>query len=171
MADGPAGFTRDFTCPALLRIPLGFVILRIRDYHPLWCDFPDTSSRLTLATTRSYNPDPTGMGAVWAIPRSLATTWGITFCFLFLLVLRCFSSQRLPPYIVRMTDRQSAGLPHSDIHGSKVACTSPWLFAACHVLHRLPEPRHPPYALYCFRRSYPFPDISIYLGIDLLLCD
>ena len=29
---------------------------------------------------------------VWAIPRSLATTGGITFCFLFLEVLRCFSS-------------------------------------------------------------------------------
>ena len=29
---------------------------------------------------------------VWALPRSLATTGGITFCFLFLEVLRCFSS-------------------------------------------------------------------------------
>ena len=25
LADGPAGFTQDFTCPALLRIPVGFV--------------------------------------------------------------------------------------------------------------------------------------------------
>ena len=37
--------------------------------------------------------------------------------------------------------------PHSDIHGSRVVCTSPWLFAAYHVLRRLREPRHPPYAL------------------------
>ena len=35
--------------------------------------------------------------------------------------------------------RTSAG--HSDI------CSSPQLFAACHVLRRLPVPRHPPYAL------------------------
>ena len=28
-----------------------------------------------------------------------------------------------------------------------VACTSPSLFAACHVLHRLHAPRHPPCAL------------------------
>ena len=35
----------------------------------------------------------------------------------------------------------SRGLPHSDIRGSKVACTSPRLFAACHVLPRLPEPQ------------------------------
>jgi hypothetical protein len=38
-------------------------------------------------------------------------------------------------------------LPHSDIHGSTPARGSPWLFAACHVLHRLLVPRHPPNAL------------------------
>ena len=31
-----------------------------------------------------------------------------------------------------------------------VICTYPGLFAAYHVLHRLPEPRHPPFALICF---------------------
>ena len=40
-----------------------------------------------------------------------------------------------------------AGLPHSEIPGSQVVCTSPRLIAAYHVLHRFPEPRHPPYAL------------------------
>ena len=39
------------------------------------------------------------------------------------------------------------GFPHSDIPGSKPACGSPRLFAACHVLLRLLAPRHPPYAL------------------------
>ena len=39
------------------------------------------------------------------------------------------------------------GLPHSEILGSKVVCTSPRLIAAYHVLHRLSVPRHPPYAL------------------------
>ena len=43
-----------------------------------------------------------------------------------------------------MTD---GGFPHSDIHGSRLACSSPWLFAAYRVLHRLLAPRHPPYAL------------------------
>ena len=42
---------------------------------------------------------------------------------------------------------QRGGLPHSDIHGSKPARGSPWLFAACHVLRRLLVPRHPPNAL------------------------
>jgi hypothetical protein len=39
------------------------------------------------------------------------------------------------------------GLPHSEIFGSKPVCGSPKLIAACHVLHRRPVPRHPPYAL------------------------
>ena len=40
-----------------------------------------------------------------------------------------------------------AGFPHSDISGSTSARDSPKLFAACHVLHRLLAPRHPPRAL------------------------
>src|ERR1041384_1558251 len=40
-----------------------------------------------------------------------------------------------------------AGFPHSDILGSTSARDSPGLNAACHVLHRLLAPRHPPRAL------------------------
>jgi hypothetical protein len=46
-----------------------------------------------------------------------------------------------------VSDTPKGGLPHSDIHGSTPARGSPWLFAACHVLHRLLVPRHPPNAL------------------------
>ena len=46
-----------------------------------------------------------------------------------------------------ITGLQPAGLSHSEISGSKVICTYPKLIAAYHVLHRLQEPRHPPYAL------------------------
>ena len=38
---------------------------------------------------------------VWALPRSLATTGGIISYFLFLEVLRCFSSLRSPLYFCR----------------------------------------------------------------------
>ena len=153
LADGPAGFTQGSTCPALLRMPLSFMALRVRDSHPLRSNFPERSTRANLAVSRSYNPRRAGTQRVWAIPRSLATTWGITCCFLFLPVLRCFSSRGSPPYMVWVTGRQPAGLPHSEIRGSQVACTSPRLIAACRVLHRLPEPRHPPYALSYFRRA------------------
>ena len=52
-----------------------------------------------LATARSYNPTEAGTSVVWALPRSLATTGGIIVYFLFLRVLRCFSSPGSPPYI------------------------------------------------------------------------
>ena len=39
------------------------------------------------------------------------------------------------------------GFPHSEISGSTPVCGSPKLIAACHVLHRLFLPRHPPCAL------------------------
>ena len=40
--------------------------------------------------------------------------------------------------------------PHSEISGSLAMCAYPKLIAAYHVLHRLREPRHPPYALSYF---------------------
>ena len=41
----------------------------------------------------------------------------------------------------------SSRFPHSDISGSLDICSSPKLFAAYHVFHRLLVPRHPPCAL------------------------
>ena len=77
--------------------------------------------------------------------------WGNHCYFLFLEVLRCFRSLRLPPYTdIGITTLQVAGLSHSEIAGSEVICTYPALIAAYHVLHRLREPRHPPSALYYF---------------------
>ena len=46
-----------------------------------------------------------------------------------------------------MTGGFPAGFPHSDISGSMDICSSPKLFAAYHVFHRLLVPRHPPCAL------------------------
>ena len=46
-----------------------------------------------------------------------------------------------------ITEYCSAVLPHSEISGSTLICSSPKLFAACHVLHRLLMPRHSPCAL------------------------
>ena len=41
----------------------------------------------------------------------------------------------------------SSRFPHSEISGSMDICSSPKLFAAYHVFHRLLVPRHPPCAL------------------------
>ena len=60
-----------------------------------------------------------------------------------------FQFRRFPAYFVqrRMTGYCPAGLPHSEIPGSMDICSSPRLFAACHVLLRLLMPRHSPCAL------------------------
>ena len=88
---------------------------------------------------------------VWPLSLSLAATQEITFCFLFLRVLRCFSSPGalLADYgfICGCPGITPDGFPHSDIHGSILACSSPWLFAACRVLLRRLAPGHPPCAL------------------------
>ena len=49
---------------------------------------------------------------------------------------------------VRILEVCSSGFPHSEISGSLDICSSPKLFAAYHVFHRLLVPRHPPYALF-----------------------
>ena len=69
--------------------------------------------------------------------------------FLFLQVLRCFSSLRTP-HLAVVTGLQPAGFPHSDMRGSIPVCGSPRLFAAYHVLRRSRKPRHPPFALLLF---------------------
>ena len=43
LPDGPGRFTQNSSCSALLRIPLCFVSLHVRDCHPLWSNFPDCS--------------------------------------------------------------------------------------------------------------------------------
>ena len=70
-------------------------------------------------------------------------------CFLFLRVLRCFSSPGSPPSSMD-AGLAPGGLPHSEIRGCAGICPSPRLIAACHVLLRLREPRHPSCALLSF---------------------
>ena len=62
------------------------------------------------------------------------------------------------------TSLQLARFPHSDMYGSPDICSSPYLFAAYHVLHRLWEPRHPPCALSYFLLRMP-----LLLGMECFL--
>ena len=93
---------------------------------------------------------------VWALPVPLAATPGITFVFSSSGYLDV-SVHRVPFLTlwigVRMTEGFSAGFPHSDISGSSDICSSPKLFAAYHVFHRLLVPRHPPYALFIMTKT------------------
>lgn len=134
--------------------------LRVRGCHPVPRAFPGLF-RCRLAVLRaSYNPGAALTAPVWAPPLSLTTTRGITFVFSSSAYLDV-SVRRVRLRSERMAGLLPAGLPHSDIRGSKPICGSPRLFAACHVLHRLREPRHPPCALGYF--AYPH-DITRHPG-------
>ena len=95
---------------------------------------------------------------VWALPRSLAATYGIDVSFSSSGYLDV-SVPRVPLrglwIYPRMTAVCAAGFPHSDISGSLDMCSSPELFAACHVFLRLSVPRHPPCALLCLTFCLP----------------
>ena len=56
----------------------------------------------------------------------------------------------------------ASGFPHSDIHGSTLAYSSPWHFGVRPVLLRLLAPRHPPCALPTFTcfNGYPFMSVN-----------
>ena len=150
LPDGPGGFTLDSSCPALLRIPLGRLGLRVRSSHALRPAVPGSSPRLRRPTTRSYNPATASTATVWATPLSLAATRGITFVLFSCGYLDVSVPRVRPRTNVRVAGLQPAGLPHSETRGSKAACASPRNIAACRVLHRLTEPRYPPSALSCF---------------------
>ena len=89
--------------------------------------------------------------AVWALPRSLATTGGIISLFSLPAGTKMFQFPALASSTwSRMYVLHTYRLSHSEIPGSRVICTYPGLIAAYHVLHRLCEPRHPPCALFYF---------------------
>ena len=88
---------------------------------------------------------------VWALSISLAATLEIEFSF-FSSPYLDVSVQAVPLHTlwigVWMHEVCSCGFPHSEISGSMDICSSPQLFAAYHVFHRLLVPRHPPCALF-----------------------
>jgi hypothetical protein len=108
--------------------------LRLRGSHPLWRTFPDpsASSCKTTGLLRFRSP-LLAESLLMSVPPG-------TEMFQF----PGFASR---PYVFRPGYPLRGGLPHSDIRGSTSARLSPRLFAACHVLHRLLAPRHPPDAL------------------------
>ena len=89
---------------------------------------------------------------VWPLSLSLATTREISVDFSSSSYLDV-SVQRVP-FINLCIQLMIYGsspyvFPHSEIHGSRLICSSPWLIAACHVFLRLLMPRHSPCALLC----------------------
>ena len=154
LPDGPGGFAQDYSCPALLRIPLGHATLRVRGSHPLRPDFPDSSARVLCAMAWSYYPDAALLQRRFGLFPGRSPLLGESLLFSLPRGTKMFQFPRFASsHVVMMTVLQTAGLSHSEIRGSKVICTLPRLIAAYHVLHRLREPRHPPCALIHFLGS------------------
>ncbi len=124
-----------------LRLGWCFVTLRAVRRRPSRSPATPMTQRLRAITRHRF-----GLIRV----RSPLLTESLT-CFLFLRVLRWFTSPRslvLAYAFGRDVTRYClAGLPHSESPGSKPACGSPRIIAACRVLRRLSAPRHPPYTL------------------------
>lgn len=135
LADGPAKFRQGFTCPALLRIPLSIILVTHTGLSPSMASLSSNFRFLVHKMSWSYNPINAVTSMVWANPRSLATTYGITFVFFSSAYLDVSVQRVCPP--IGVLCLQHSGLPHSGICGSINVCLSPQLFAAYHALHRL----------------------------------
>ena len=72
---------------------------------------------------------------------------GNHYYFLFLSLLRCFSSGGWLPSCDGCCIFNTAGCPIRKSSDISLVCSSPKLIAAYHVLHRLSDPRHSPCAL------------------------
>ncbi len=146
---GPSDFPQGFSCPAVLWIlplPIAFMY-----------------EALTLSG-RASQPVPLTNQLTYAVRNpSMHARWFRLFRFRSPLLPESMFLSLPPGYLDvsvhrvspawlwihhAVTEVCSAGFPHSDISGSKDICSSPKLFAAYHVFHRLLVPRHPPCALY-----------------------
>ena len=136
----------------------------LRDYHPLWCSFPEASVNKLIFDSPDYH------WFILKVPQHLShkgqclervrrfrlfpfrspllrksllfSLPGGTEMFHFSPF--AFVSYEFTNEYCNMT---CSGLPHSEIVGSEAASALPTLIAGNRVLHSLLVPRHPPYAL------------------------
>ena len=156
MRDGPRRFSRDFTCPAILRnLPSEPARFRLRGSHPPWPVVPDRSTSAlvcdspTRRSGRPYNPAVHARRFGLVRVRSPLLAESLLFSVPAGTEMVHFPALSSMAYVFShgYLGINRGGFPHSEISGSTPVCGSPKLIAACHVLHRLLAPRHPPYAL------------------------
>ena len=131
---------------------------RLQDSHLLWLTFPCHSAKnfqyRVLSEPRRYYYPRFGLFRVRSplLASAFARHYWRNLCwFLFLALLRCFSSGGSPHIpIYSVYDDKTFLLPDCSIRKSTditFTYNSPWLIAVSHVLHRLSVPRHSPCAL------------------------
>ena len=95
LRDGPRGFRRNFSCSAVLRILLGVVSISSTGLSPSLAEFSKSfnyTNRLPYWSPTTPTSKLVGLGS----SRFARRYSGNRIFFLFLQVLRCFSSLRLP---------------------------------------------------------------------------
>ena len=130
------------------------------------------SHSASLKESRLRSEPRSARTSVWALPISLAATFGSDVS-VFSSGYLDVSVHRVPGLYLWIQYRSlevcSSRFPHSEISGSQDICSSPKLIAAYHVFHRLLVPRHPPCALIrltnrsvsFFRVRYRSPSIAL----------
>lgn len=98
LGGGPPCFPQGFPCPVVLWILPGFSRFRLQGFHPLWPAFPKPFGYRLKSLPQSATPARmrAGLGSF-----HFARRYSGNRCFfLFLRVLRCFSSPGSPPYVM-----------------------------------------------------------------------
>ena len=106
MGDGPPGFRRNSSCSAVLRILLGASQILSTGLLPFLADLSRSFDYLTGLPYRSPTT-PRGKPLGLGFSRFARRYSGNRFFFLFLQLLRCFSSLRLPSLTLTVNDNTS----------------------------------------------------------------
>src|SRR5439155_3079147 len=134
----------DYTCPSLLvASSVPHRSFRVRDYHPLWSNFPGRFARFCAITSRllRFRSPLLSESRLMSFPRA-------TEMFQF----TRFASH---DYVFIMRYRLRGGFPHSEISGSKLICQLPEAY------RRLSRPSSPVIAKASTTCSYSLDPITL----------
>jgi hypothetical protein len=114
----------------LVRLSTGPYPCRLRDFHPLWSDFPDCSAKDGFVTPQGARNPGTNPGLGYVRFRSPLLTQSMSLSFPAGTEMFQFPAFALPALCVQagVTEGCSAGFPHSDIPGSTLVCQFPGAF-------------------------------------------
>ena len=130
------------------------MLARVRGLHPLRRAVPDASPVLTrYPPPGPITPAHASRHRRFGLLPVRSPLLGESFLLSFPAGTKMFQFPAFASRNSRDAGIAPGGLPHSEIRRSQGICPSLRLFAACHVLLRLREPRHPPCALLSFRFS------------------
>ena len=122
-------------------------LFRLQDFHPLWSNFPE---RFVYKFTVGCRCPTTPAKCRFRLIPVRSPLLRESLLLSFPVATKMFQFTTFASF--RMTGLQPAGLPHSEIPGSKLAYSYPRLIAVRHVLLRHLVRRHPPYALCAFTK-------------------